>query len=94
MLIALKQRLGLEYPVTLELVAKNQHLISVETVSGPERKFLVKVEVRMLELLGAEELEAALHTSSATYGSSLITRTCRPSSWPTTSRCAWSLAMR
>jgi hypothetical protein len=55
-----KDRLGLDYPVTLELVPTNRHLISVETVTGPERKFLVKVEERMLELLGADELEAAL----------------------------------
>jgi hypothetical protein len=60
MLDRVKDRLGLNYPVTLELVAKNHHLISVETVTGPERKFLVKVEARMLELLGADELEAAL----------------------------------
>ena len=55
-----RERLGLTYPVTLELVAKNHHLISVETVTGPDRRFLVKVEARMLELLGPEELEAAL----------------------------------
>jgi hypothetical protein len=55
-----KERLGLDYPVTLELVAKNHHLISVETITGPDRKFLVKVEKRMLGLLGADELEAAL----------------------------------
>jgi uncharacterized protein (DUF2267 family) len=55
-----KERLGLDYPVTIELVAKNHHLISVETVTGPERAFLVKVEERVLELLGADELEAAL----------------------------------
>jgi hypothetical protein len=55
-----KERLGLDHPVTIELVAKNHHLISVETVRGPERAFLVKVEERMLELLGPEELEAAL----------------------------------
>jgi len=60
MLDRVKERLGLDYPVTLELVPKNSHLISVETVTGPERKFLVKVEARMLELLGADELEAAL----------------------------------
>jgi hypothetical protein len=55
-----KERLGLNYPVMLELVPKNRHLISVESVQGPERAFLVKVEERMLELLGADELEAAL----------------------------------
>lgn len=55
-----KERLGLDYPITLELVAKNQHLISVEAVKGPERAFLVRVEEGMLELLGSDELEAAL----------------------------------
>ena len=55
-----KERLGLDYPVTLELVPKNRHLISVETVKGPERAFLVRVEEGMLELLGSDELEAAL----------------------------------
>jgi hypothetical protein len=60
MLERVKERLGLDYPVTLELVPKNRHLISVETVTGPDRKFLVKVEERMLELLGDDELEAAL----------------------------------
>jgi hypothetical protein len=60
MLDRVKERLGLNYPVMLELVPKNRHLISVESVQGPERAFLVKVEERMLELLGADELEAAL----------------------------------
>lgn len=55
-----KARLGLDYPVTLELVPKNRHLISVESVKGPERAFLVRVEEGMLELLGSDELEAAL----------------------------------
>ena len=43
-----------------KLVPKNRHLISVETVKGPERAFLVRVEERMLDLLGGDELEAAL----------------------------------
>ena len=60
MLERVKERLGLDYDVMLELVPKNRHLISVETVKGPERAFLVRVEERMLELLGDEELEAAL----------------------------------
>ena len=55
-----KERLGLPYSVALELVPKNSHLISVETVTGPERAFLVKIEERMLDLLSADELEAAL----------------------------------
>ena len=60
MLERVKERLGLDYPVTLELVPKNRHLISVESVKGAERAFLVRIEERMLELLGDEELEAAL----------------------------------
>ena len=60
MLERVKERLGLNYDVTLELVPKNRHLISVESVKGPERAFLVRVEERMLELLGDDELEAAL----------------------------------
>ena len=60
MLDRVRERLGLDNPVTLELVPKNHHLISVETVTGPQRRFLVKVEARMLELLSADELEAAL----------------------------------
>jgi hypothetical protein len=60
MLERVKERLGLNYEVTLELVPKNRHLISVEAVKGPERAFLVRVEERMLELLGDDELEAAL----------------------------------
>jgi hypothetical protein len=60
MLERVKERLGLNYDVMLELVPKNRHLISVEAVKGPERAFLVRVEERMLELLGDDELEAAL----------------------------------
>jgi hypothetical protein len=55
-----KERLGLDYPITLELVPENRHLISVESVKGTERAFLIRVEERMLELLGSDELEAAL----------------------------------
>jgi hypothetical protein len=55
-----KERLGLDYPVTLEIVARNRHLISVEPLKDGKRTFLVRIEERMLTLLGSDELEAAL----------------------------------
>lgn len=55
-----KDRLGLDYAVTLEVVPRNPHLISVEAVKGVAPVFLVRIEARMLELLGSDELEAAL----------------------------------
>ena len=55
-----KQRLGLEAAVSVELVAKNPHLISVEAPARGGAPFLVRVEQRMVELLTSDELEAAL----------------------------------
>lgn len=55
-----KQRLGLEDAVTVELVAANPHLISVEAPGQSGAPFLVRVEQGMVELLDADELEAAL----------------------------------
>ena len=55
-----KERMGIDHPVSVELVAKNPYLISVEAPTRPGDAFLVRVEVRMLELLGRDELEAAL----------------------------------
>jgi len=55
-----KERLGIDHPVSVELVAKNPYLISVEAPTRLGDAFLVRVEVRILELLGSDELEAAL----------------------------------
>lgn len=55
-----KQRLGLEDAVTVELVPTDPHLISVEAPARAGAPFLVRVEQRMVELLSADELEAAL----------------------------------
>jgi hypothetical protein len=55
-----KQRLGLEHAVTVELVSKNPHLISVEAPARKGAPFLVRVEQQMVEMLSADELEAAL----------------------------------
>lgn len=55
-----KQRLGLNDAVSVELVAKNPHLISVEAPSRKGGPFLVRVEQQMVDLLSTDELEAAL----------------------------------
>ena len=55
-----KERLGLDHPVTVEVVPSNPHLISVEAPARAGGTFVVRVEQRMLELLDSSELEAAL----------------------------------
>lgn len=55
-----KVQLGLDDPVTVEVVGSNPHLVSVEAPAVRGGAFIVRVEERMLELLAADELEAAL----------------------------------
>lgn len=55
-----KEQLGLDHPVTVEVVPSNPHLISVEAPARAGGAFVVRVEERMLELLDGGELEAAL----------------------------------
>jgi hypothetical protein len=55
-----KAQLGLDHPVMVEVVPTNPHLISVEAPARAGSSFVVRVEERMLELLDAGELEAAL----------------------------------
>jgi len=55
-----KEQLGLDHPVMVEVVPSNPHLISVEAPVRAGGAFVVRVEERMLELLDGGELEAAL----------------------------------
>ena len=55
-----KQQLGLAADVTVQLVPSNPFLFSVEAPPEPDGAYVVRVEERMCELLGVDELEAAL----------------------------------
>lgn len=57
---AIRLRLGIDRSVSVTLVAKNPHIVSVEAPMEAGGAFVVQVEERMLELLSADELEAAL----------------------------------
>jgi Peptidase family M48 len=54
-----KEQLGLDHAVMVEVVPRNPHLISVEAPARAGGPFVVRVEERMLELLDDGELEAA-----------------------------------
>lgn len=55
-----REQLGLDHPVMVEVVPGNPHLISVEAPASAGGAFVVRVEERMLELLNTAEIEAAL----------------------------------
>jgi hypothetical protein len=57
---AICARLAIDRAVTVTLVDKNPYLISVEAPAKPEDPFVVRIEEQMLQLLSADEIEAAL----------------------------------
>ncbi len=56
----LRQKLGLDAMVTVEIVPVNPFLLSVEAPKQPGEAFVLRVEERMMTVLDAEELDAAL----------------------------------
>lgn len=56
----IRTRLGIERAVTVAIVDKNPHLVSVEAPTQQDGAFEVRVEAHMLDLLAADELEAVL----------------------------------
>lgn len=57
---AIRQRLKIDRPVTVELVDSNPYLVSVEAPEQPDGAFVLRVEAQMLELLSDDEMQAVL----------------------------------
>ncbi|MCC7123873.1 MAG: hypothetical protein IT178_03435 [Acidobacteria bacterium] len=56
----LRQRLGLDAMVTVEIVPVNPFMLSVEAPKKAGAAFVLQVEERMITVLDADELDAAL----------------------------------
>jgi hypothetical protein len=55
-----RQRLGIERAVTVMIVSRNPHHLSVKPPATADDPFVVQVEEAILEVLTQEELEAAI----------------------------------
>jgi hypothetical protein len=55
-----RSRLGIERAVTVAIVTKNPHVVSVEPPKTPSGPYVVSIEEAVLALLSEEEIEAAL----------------------------------
>ena len=55
-----KEQLGLDAAVAIELVPENKHLVSVEAPGAAGGTYTVRIEERLLAVLAEDELEAAL----------------------------------